>query len=124
MLSISLSVIGLAFLPVLLINAFSSEHHAWIASSIIAVIWLIAVAIRIRIRTKPVHGLHGYIMAGHRVIAGLGTLSIGGFLTNATGLVRAYYYELYLGSLLVGLAMAGLLFGRVIASLLERRPND
>jgi hypothetical protein len=124
MLGISLTVVALAFVPVLLLNIAWSEHVGWIGSSMIAALWITIVGVRIIRRSRPVKELPGYSIRGERLIAVLLVGGVVGFLLNSTGLLGVYSYEVYLASLLLGLTASGLLFGRVNASLLKGRGSE
>ena len=57
MLGISLTVVALAFVPVLLLNIAWSEHAGWIGSSMIAALWITTVGVRALTRSQPVKEL-------------------------------------------------------------------
>ena len=124
MLGISLTVVALAFVPVLLLNIAWSEHAGWIGSSMIAALWITIVGVRTIRRSRPVKELPGYSIRGERLIAVLLVGGVVGYLLNSTGLPGVHSYEVYLASLLLGLTAPGLLFGRVIVSLLEGRRSE
>ena len=118
MLSISLTVVGLSLIPVLLLSIAPSEAIGWIVSSAIAFVWTAVVAARGIRRAAPVEEALGYDKPGARFIRGLGFAAAAGLFVNATGIPGAYAPDVYLAALLLALAASGMLFTRLIGSVL------
>jgi len=121
MVSISLSVVALSFVPVVVLGVAPSERVGWIASSVIAMIWTVAGWIRTVGRTRRVRHLPGYSIRLDRIVRLLAVCSFVGWGANSTGVTGSFSYEIYLAALLLGLATSGVLFGLVVESLLDRR---
>ena len=118
MLSSSMSVVALSLVPVLVLPVAPSEALGWIVSSAIALVWATISMVRGFRRARPIRDAPGYDFAGHRNTQVLGVLLIGGLLINSTGVPGSYSDDIYLGTLLLALAMSGMLFARVVASVL------
>jgi len=121
MVTISLVVVALSFVPVVVVGIARSERIGWIASSVIATIWTLACWIRTVGRARRVRHLPGYSIRLDRTVRALAGCSLIGWVVNSTGLPGSFSYEIYLTALLLGLATSGVLFSLVVASLLDRR---
>jgi len=120
MVTISLVVVALSFVPVVVLGLAPSERIGWIVSSVIATVATLASWITTVGRTRLVRHLQGYSRRLDRTVRLLGACSLTGWVVTSTGLPGSFSYEIYLAALLLGLTTSGVLFGLVVGSLLDR----
>jgi len=119
----SLLVVALAFLPVLLLDFIGPDNIVWMVSSLIAAVCAILAALLGRRRKIQAQSLPGFSARTYYFGIFLGLISIAGFAINATGAPGVYSHKIYQGALLLALAVSGIQFSQVVTSLLESKPS-
>jgi hypothetical protein len=122
MVEISLAVVACGFAPVWLEQTGLDDRMIWMLAGAFAGIAGVMTLVRANRRARLVEALPGYYQAGATRVRAIGATGISGMIIVATGLAHPYGETLYLGALLATLATAGMLFMRVIESLIY--PGD
>ena len=122
--SISLSVVALSLAPVLILRIANYEQTGWIITSIIASFWMLSGYWYAMKLSKPIRSHHGYSRRGEFSVKIIGIISLIGFIINSTGLTGTMIYEIYLASLLLSLTVSGMLFKRVLISILKTSTSE
>lgn len=120
MVDIALTVVVASFMPVLTREIFESEQLMWMTASAVSLIFGAFTFIRVSKRAKPMVNLEGYDKGGSLRIRIIGAFSLIGLFVGSTGLLPEHAYAIYLGSVLLTLLVSGMLFFRVIESLVYR----
>lgn len=122
MVDIALSVVLLAFAPILLWEVFSpmlgDAGWFWRITSAFALVWSLAMYRRLNKRSQPVEHLAGYDMRGHKrlkVLAFVGLLLI---MSNVVFPNHNHVYAAYLACVFFALTACGMLFMRILNALL------
>lgn len=118
MVEISLMVIAFSLAPILFQRIVADARPLWMLSSAFAVVVGVAAVVRLTLRIRPIEALPGYDNAGAnrvRLVAGSALIAM---LIGTTGLLSRHAETLYLGAAFMTLVMSGMLFMRVIESLI------
>jgi hypothetical protein len=122
MVDVGLGVIFMAFAPVLLDAVMphitSDERWFWPLTSGIALLWGVALFLRMSNRARPVEQLIGYDLPGQLRVKVLGVLAMGSAACNIAFPDHALSYAVYLSAVLICLTVCGILFMRILNSLL------
>jgi len=122
MVDIALSVVVLAFAPLLLWELLSKmlPNTAWFwrITSFFAFLWASAMYVRLNRRSRPLEKMAGYNTEGHKRLR---LIAFGGLISVASNIVlpaHDYMYAAYLAGVFAALTGCGILFMRILNSLL------
>ena len=124
MVDIALTAVVLCFMPVLTSEVFESEELLWMSASFLSLIFGAFTFYRVTNRAKPMVNLEGYDRKGSLRIRMIGSTALVGLVIGSTGLLSDYAYAVYLSSVLLILLASGILFFRVIESLVYQMPEN
>lgn len=128
MVDIALSVVVMAFAPLFLSELLSKmlPNAAWFwrATSFLVFLWASAMYVRLNRRSKPLEKKAGYDTKGHKILR---LIAFGGLIAVASNIVlpaHDYMYTAYLAGVFAALTGCGILFMRILNSLLQIAVTD
>lgn len=118
MVDFSLTVVFVSLVPIFLRHIIQSEHWLWVVASGCSLVYAIPLAVRMIRRNRELETAPDYDNAGARRLQFMAALASTCLVAGLTGLAPNYAETLYLASALTVLAISGILFMRVIQTLL------
>jgi hypothetical protein len=118
MVDFSLTVVFVSLVPVFLRHIVENESWLWIIASGCSLAYAIPLAIRMTRRNRELESTPDYDNAGARRLQFMAGLASTCLIVGLTGIAADYAETLYLACALTVLAISGILFMRVIQSLL------
>lgn len=118
MVDFSLTVVFVSLAPVFLNHIIASERWLWIIASGCSLVYAVPLALRMTRRNRELESVPDYDNAGARRLQFMAAVASTCLVTGLTGLAPNHAETLYLATALTVLAISGILFMRVIQSLL------
>lgn len=118
MVDFSLTVVFVSLVPIFLSHIVESERWLWVIASGCSLVYAIPLALRMTRRNRELESVPDYDNAGARRLQFMAAVASTCLVAGLTGLAPNHAETLYLATALIVLAISGILFMRVIQSLL------
>ena len=118
MVDFSLTVVVVCLIPVLLSHVIDNERWLWMTASGCSLAYAISLAFRMLPRNRELEAAPDYDNAGAIRLQLMAAFAVACLVAGLSGLVPKHAEALYLASALSVLAISGILFMRVVQTLL------